>query len=622
MFFSRLKALTYICSFFFATAVGLVVGDAGAQGPMTMDSFLQEARLSAPVGEVPKASGWFGASVSVSGNTIVIGARGDDYNIGAAYVYTNTGGTWTETKLTASDGAGGDYFGGYVSIDGNTIVIGANGDDDNGSSSGSAYVFSNAGGTWTQTAKLTAYDGAGGDYFGGYVSIDGNTIVIGANGDDDRGSNSGSAYVFTNDSGTWTQTAKLTAYDGAGSDYFGSSVSIDGNTIVIGANRDDDKGSDSGSAYVYTNTGGTWTETKLTASDGAGNDSFGSSVSIDGNAIVIGANRDSDNGIFSGSAYVFTNAGGTWTQTAKLTASDGASFDSFGSSVSIDGNTIVIGAIYDEDNGSRSGSAYVFSNDSGTWTQTANLTASDGASFDSFGSSVSVDGNTIVIGAYRNDARGSGSGGAYVFVKPNTGWNDGTQDAKLSASDGVASVSKNIFGSSVSADGNTVVIGAYGEDHYKGSAYVFSNDSGTWTQMAKLTASDGAGSDYFGSSVSIDGNTIVIGAYRDDDNGSNSGSAYVFTNDSGTWTQMAKLTASDGAGSDYFGSSVSIDGNTIVIGAYRDDDNGSSSGSAYVFTNDSGTWTQTAKLTASDGAGSDYFGSSCVDRWKYHCHRS
>ena len=586
MFFSRLKALTYICSFFFATAVGLVVGDAGAQGPMTMDSFLQEARLSAPVDEVPKARGGFGASVSVSGNTIVIGARGDDYNIGAAYVYTNTGGTWTETKLTADDGTGGDSFGSSVSIDGNTVVIGAYEDDDNGSNSGSAYVFTNDSGTWTQTAKLTASDGASFDSFGSSVSIDGNTIVIGAYGDDDRGSNSGSAYVFTNAGGTWTQTAKLTAYDGAGSDSFGSSVSIDGNTIVIGAYGDDDNGSNSGSAYVYTNTGGTWTETKLTAYDGAGGDSFGSSVSIDGNTIVIGANRDSDNGSNSGSAYVFTNAGGTWTQTAKLTASDGASGESFGSSVSIDGNTMVIGAIYGDDNGSRSGSAYVFTNAGGTWMQMAKLTASDGAYFDFFGYSVSIDGNTIVVGAFGNNARGSGSGGAYVFVKPNTGWNDGTQDAKLSASDGVASVSKNIFGSSVSADGNTVVIGAYGEDHYKGSAYVFSNDSGTWTQTAKLTASDGANSDYFGYSVSIDGNTMVIGAYRDDDNGSSSGSAYVFSNDSGTWTQTAKLTASDGASFDYFGYSVSIDGNTMVIGAYRDDDNGSSSGSAYVFTND------------------------------------
>ena len=164
------------------------------------------------------------------------------------------GGTWTQTaKLTASDGAGSDYFGYSVSIDGNTIVIGAYRDDDNGSFSGSAYVFSNDSGTWTQTAKLTASDGASFDYFGGSVSIDGNTMVIGAYRDDDNGSSSGSAYVFSNDSGTWTQTAKLTASDGASFDYFGYSVSIDGNTMVIGAYRDDDNGSSSGSAYVFTN---------------------------------------------------------------------------------------------------------------------------------------------------------------------------------------------------------------------------------------------------------------------------------------------------------------------------------------------------------------------------------
>ena len=195
-----------------------------------------------------------------------------------------------------------------MSIDGNTIVIGADRDDDNGSSSGSAYVFSNDSGTWTQTAKLTAYDGAGGDYFGGSVSIDGNTIVIGADRDDDRGSSSGSAYVFSNDSGTWTQTAKLTASDGASFDYFGDSVSIDGNTIVIGADRDDDRGSSSGSAYVFTNDSGTWTQTaKLTASDGASFDYFGGSVSIDGSTIVVGTllnslslHRDKE-----GSAYIY-----------------------------------------------------------------------------------------------------------------------------------------------------------------------------------------------------------------------------------------------------------------------------------------------------------------------------
>ena len=607
----RLKALKYICLLLFA---GMVIADVEASD---MDAIVQEARLSVP-GDVPNARPNFGYSVAVSGNTTVIGASGDDYNTGAAYVYTNTGGIWTETKLTADDGEVYDYFGWSVAIDGNTIVVGANGDDDNGSSSGSVYVFSNAGGTWMQTAKLTADDGERFDNFGYSVAIDGNTIVVGANGDDDNGSGSGSVYVFEVD-WQWKQTAKLTPSDGVRWDEFGRSVSIDGNTIVVGVPYDDDKGSGSGSAYVFSNAGGAWAQSaKLTADDGESSNYFGWSVAIDGNTIVAGAwGNDVPDETNAGSAYVFSHADGSWTQSAKLTADDGAEGDLFGTSVAIDGNTIVAGARGDDVHDERNaGSAYVFSHDGGAWNQVAKMTAdklTNGigyTAYDQLGYSVSIDGNTIVTGAYGHDAKGRDSGGAYLFIKPNTGWRDGTHDAILSASDGVASVSKTVFGSSVSIDGNTAVVGAYGEALYTGAVYVFRHDGGVWTQSARLTADDGESYDYFGYSVSIDGNTIVAGAYGDDDNGSSSGSAYVFSRDGGVWTQSAKLTADDGERLDRFGRSVSIDGNTIVAGAFGDDDNGSSSGSAYVFSNTGGTWMQSAKLTANDGERFDYFGDS------------
>ena len=193
---------------------------------------------------------------------------------------------WTQVaKLTADDGADSDYFGNSVSIDGDTVVIGAQYDDVKGESSGSAYVFTRTiagdlASNWTQVDKLNATDGDAGDEFGYSVSIDGDTVVIGAFGHDDKGSDSGSAYVYTRDTAgdltsTWTQVAKLTADDGADSDKFGWSVSIDGDTIVVGAIRDDDKGAKSGSAYVYTrDTAGdpasNWAQVaKLTADDGA-----------------------------------------------------------------------------------------------------------------------------------------------------------------------------------------------------------------------------------------------------------------------------------------------------------------------------------------------------------------
>ena len=227
-------------------------------------------------------------------------------------------------KLTATDGAAGDSFGASVSIDGDTMVVGAYEDDDpvKGYNSGSAYVFrrdtaGDLASGWTQVAKLTATDGAAGDSFGASVSIDGDTMVVGAYGDDDKGYNSsGSAYVFTRDTAGglasgWTQVAKLTADDGAASDFFGWSVSIDGDTVVIGAYEDDDpvKGTNSGSAYVFTrdtagNLASNWTQfVKLTAGDGAAGDKFGESVSIDGNTMVIAALGDD---AYIGSAYVFS----------------------------------------------------------------------------------------------------------------------------------------------------------------------------------------------------------------------------------------------------------------------------------------------------------------------------
>ena len=262
------------------------------------------------------------------------------------------------------------------------MVIGARQDDDKGTDSGSVYVFTRdtAGDLtsgWTQVAKLTAGDGAADDRFGISVSIDGDTMVIGANGDDDKGNNAGSAYVFMRATAGditsgWTQVAKLTADDGAADDQFGISVSIDGDTVVIGAYYDDDKGGNSGSAYVFTRAtpgdlASGWTQVaKLTAGDGAVNDNFGYSVSIDGDTVVIGAyGDDTDKGPEFGSTYVFMRATAGdltsgWAQVAKLTAGDGDVGDIFGYSVSIDGGTVVIGAIWDDDKGSSSGSAYVF----------------------------------------------------------------------------------------------------------------------------------------------------------------------------------------------------------------------------------------------------------------------
>jgi len=389
----------------------------------------------------------------------------------------------------------------------------------------------------------------------------------------------------------WTEMQKLLASDGAVDDEFGYSVSLSGDTALIGAGGDDGKGS----AYVFTRTGTTWSQqAKLLASDGAAEDFFGLDVSLSGDTALIGAPGDDDNGVNSGSAYVFIRTGTTWSQQQKLLASDGAAYDYFGYSVSLDGNTALIGARGDESN---TGSAYVFTRTGTTWAQQTKLLASDGGYDDRFGWTVSLDGDTALIAAPLDDISSvDNAGSAYVFTRTGTTW---TQQAKLLASDGAIN---DCFGWSVSLDGNTALIGVpfgSGNENSTGSAYVFTRTGTTWIQQQKLFASDGAADDFFGWTVALADDTALIGAQFFISN--QSGSAYVFTRIGTTWTQQQKLNASDGAAEDYFGWSVALDGNTALIGAYNDDDNGNDSGSAYVFTKEGGTPGLTFDITGGLG---------------------
>ena len=374
-------------------------------------------------------------------------------------------------NFLASDADSTDYFGVSVDVSGDTAVAGAYGNDDSGTNSGSAYIFTRSGSTWTEQAKLTASDAAAGDYFGYIVSISGDTAIVGAYNDDDDGSSSGSAYIFTRSGSTWTEQAKLTASDAAAGDYFGRAVVVSGDTAIVGAYTDDDDGSNSGSAYIFARSGSSWTEqAKLTASDAAAGDNFGFALEVSGDTAIIGAFNDDDDGSNSGSAYIFTRSGSTWTEQAKLTASDAAAGDYFGRAVSVSGDTALAGAFGDDDDGSDSGSAYIFTRSGSTWTEQAKLTASDAAAGDYFGRSLATLENVSLIGSMRSDGAGADSGAAYVFTRSGS----------------------------------------------------------TWTEQVKLTASDAGNGDLFGVSVALFGQRAVIGSYYDDDGGSNSGSVYVF----------------------------------------------------------------------------------------------
>ena len=382
------------------------------------------------------------------------------------------------TKLLASDGIINDQFGYSVSIssDGNTAIVGLPyGNNGKGTKTGSVYIYTRTNGTWTEQAKILANNGCANDWFGWSVAIssDGNTAIVGVPyGNNEKGTNVGSAYIYTRNNGTWSEQAKLLASDGATNDHFGWSVSIssDGNTAIVGASSDDnERGTGAGSAYIFTRSGDTWSEQdKLLASDGAVYDLFGISVSIgsDGNTAIVGAHADDGR---RGSAYIFTRSGDTWTEQTKLLASDGVDNDYFGLSVSIssDGNTVIVGAYRDGERGVDVGGAYIYTRTNGAWSEQATLLASDGAALDWFGRSVSMssDGNTVIVGAHFGGIKG----GAYVYTRNGDNWNE---HSKLLASDGD---DHDWFGVSVaiSGDGNTIIVGANGDDSEKGSAYIF-----------------------------------------------------------------------------------------------------------------------------------------------------
>ena len=359
---------------------------------------------------------------------------------------------------------------------------------------------------------------------------------------------------------------KITASDGASGDDFGTSVAIGNGRIVVGANR---YNSIQGSAYIFDLDG---TElAKITASDGAAGDGFGTSVAVGNGRIVVGAYTDNSN---QGSAYIFDLAG---TQLAKITASDGAAGDYFGRSVAIGNGHIVVGANGDN---SIQGSAYIFDLDG---TELAKITASDGAANDQFGLSVAIGNGRIVVGAPFTRPDGSNynaSGSVYIFDL------DGTQLTKIIKTGAIIGGTSEEFGYSVAVGNGRIVVGAGGDNTATGAIYIFDLDG---TQLAaKITApeSDAAALIFFGRSVAIGNGRIVVGAYATDDtalgNNSATGSAYIFDLNG---TLLSKITASDAAESDYFGYSVAIGNGRIVAGAIEGFGSsvGPFAGSAYIY---------------------------------------
>ncbi len=475
-----------------AEGLRLVVDDAGATYPMTIDPLAQQAYLKASNTE---ADDRFGCAVSVSGDTAVIGAYREDSNAtgvngsqgnngatdsGAAYVFVRSGTTWSQQAyLKASNTEADDRFGYAVALSGDTVVVGAYCEDSNATgvdgnqgsngatNSGAAYVFVRNGTTWSQQAYLKASNTDASDFFGRALAVSGDTVVVGADGEDsnakgvngdqsdDSATGAGAAYVFTRAGTVWSQQAYLKASNTSAADGFGCSLSIAEDSLVVGAYAEDSVVVISGAAYVFVRNGATWSQqAMLKASYLDHSDEFGFSVALSGDILVVGAfhedsnatgvngDESNDNAKDSGAAFVFVRSGATWAQQAYLKASNTDAGDYFGYAVAVSGEVVVVGALGEDssatgvngdegDNSAvESGAAYMYQRIGGIWRQRAYLKASNAEMSDRFGGACSVSGETVVAGAVGEASNATGvdgdqgdnsaaqAGAAYVFVVP------------------------------------------------------------------------------------------------------------------------------------------------------------------------------------------------------------
>jgi len=360
-----------------------------------------------------------------------------------------------DVKLTASDGEGNDYFGCSVSISGDYAIVGVY------QNRGAAYVFKREGTSWTQQAELTHPQGYAGRSFGDSVSISGDYAIVYAQ--DDKYSHS--FFIFRREGTSWVQQAEYTYSNSQWVDYTGPSVSISRDYAIGGALS---------SAYIFEREGTSWAQqAELFKPDLGRYERFGNSVSISGDYAIV-ATRP-----LFGLVYIFKREGESWTQQAELTSLDSSTEYSFGSSVSIDGDYAVVGAEHDGGRGENSGAAYIYKRSGTTWSEQAKLIASDGTDGALFGNSVSIKGDYAVIGAKGDDENGENSGSAYIFERKGAGW---VQKTKLTAWDGTT---QDYFGLSVSIDGDYVIVGApYDDDNgaNTGSVYIFKRGCASWTK--------------------------------------------------------------------------------------------------------------------------------------------
>ena len=360
---------------------------------------VEDVKLVSPQ---PQEGGWFGTAVSVSGDTLAVGAPHDDAGAGAIYVHVRSGGDWS-LQATLKSPEPADGFGAPLALSDDDLIVGV---------ADGAWVFVRAGTTWTPQAKLVTPQGTSP---GDSVAIQGDTAIV---GDLEADGEAGAAWFFLRTGTTWHLRAKLVADDAHAHDGFSSALALDGDTLAIGAwQADVGESHDVGAIYVFVRTGLAWTQqaklVKLSAFPGASH-GFGLAVALSGGSVVAGESYDSFAQDFSGAAYVYLREGTTWAQQAKLKAPDPQIVAWFGGAVAIDGDSVVVGSRHAD----QVGAAYVFGRTGTTWKPQAKLVASDGASGDGLGTDLAISGQTAVVGALQVNTSAENTGAAYLYTLP------------------------------------------------------------------------------------------------------------------------------------------------------------------------------------------------------------
>jgi hypothetical protein len=594
----------------------ILVDDRSARYPIHIDPLLTRmtAKLGVPVNTGDgETADQFGRSVATDGTRLVVGARGGP---GAAYVFLRVGTEWVfEAKLTAPDGQNGDWFGEAVAIDGPLLVVGAEGAPVAGRTNmGAAYLFERVNGVWSLAQKLVPANGRLGDYFGASVAIQGERLLVGASAANDFIPHTGSpgyACLYERTGGSWTEQARLADPQGLGNDNFGNSVALEGDRAFVGKPTNGN-----GEVLIFRQAGPAWILEARLAGKSAG-DRFGHSVGVDGELLAVGAQQaDTPAGIAAGNVEVFRRSGATWLPEATLRASNGGAGHWFGSSIAVDGTTILVGATYSY---GGYGSAYAFHQAGAPWVQAAHLVSTSSTFDGRAGFAVALMGDLAFIGAYGTATyAGDFAGAVHHHVRSGGVWG-GSQF--LSAGDGNVSQA---FGRSLDLDGDRLAVGMpddatpYGSQ--SGTVYLFARDGEDWIHEGTFNDSDPGRREVFGSALALEGDLLVAGTPQDVKRSSNpsvppysSGSVSCYRREASGWIPEAKLRPAAIQENDLFGAAVSLDGTHLLVGAIRATTGTLvSTGAGYLFRREGTHWIQEARLVPPDPGASGSMGAQVI----------